>query len=84
MKIKFRDLPLIVKIATVLTFYNGFVMLEEFVIDRFNYWQYLPFYKKGVFCIWDLTFIFITSILILTNWNYLKSKCTLKTCKICS
>lgn len=36
---KFKVLPLIVKIAIVLTFFNTWVMFEEFVVDRFGYWE---------------------------------------------
>ncbi len=47
-------LPLVVKIAVALTFFNSWVMFEEFVIDRWGLWQYLPFYKVGIFCAWDV------------------------------
>jgi uncharacterized membrane protein len=80
---KFKQLPLIAKIAIVLTFFNTWVMFEEFVIDRFGYWRYLPFYKKGLFCIWDITFIFITTILIFANWKFIKTKCFILNCRIC-
>jgi hypothetical protein len=53
-KIKFNQLPFWVQVAVVLSFYNTWVMIEEFIIDRFGYWQYLPFYKKGIFCAWDI------------------------------
>jgi hypothetical protein len=80
---KFRQLPMIAKIAIVLTFFNTWVMFEEFVIDRFGYWQYLPFYRKGIFCTWDITFILIASILIFTKWSFIKSKCFITNCKVC-
>lgn len=80
---KFKDLPLIAKIAILLTFYNSWVMFEEFVIDRFGYWRYLPFYKKGIFCTWDIIFILIASMLIIFNWSFIKSKCFIINCRIC-
>jgi hypothetical protein len=81
---KFKQLPLIAKIAILLTFYNSWVMFEEFVIDRFGYWQYLPFYKKGIFCAWDIAFMLIASMLIIFNRRFIKSKCFIKNCSICS
>jgi hypothetical protein len=81
---KFKKLPLLVKIAVVLTFFNTWVMFEEFVIDRFGYWHYLPFYKKGIFCPWDITFILIVSIMVFFNWSYIKSKCFITNCLVCN
>ena len=43
---KFRQLPLIVKIAVILTFYNTWVMIEEFIIDRFGYWKIFTFLQE--------------------------------------
>jgi len=80
---KFKDLPVVAKLAIALTFFNAWVMFEEFVIDRFGYWQYLPFYRKGIFCIWDITSIFIISILVFAKWKFVKTKCFLANCKIC-
>ena len=80
---KFRQLPIIAKIAIVLTFFNTWVMFEEFVIDRFGYWQYLPFYRKGIFCTWDIIFILLTTILIFANWKFIKTKCFISNCRIC-
>ena len=80
---KFKELPAIVKIAIVLTFFKTWVMFEEFVIDRFGYWKYLPFYKKGIFCTLDLTFIVLVSFLIFANLKFIKSKCFISKCTIC-
>ena len=81
---KFRQLPLIAKIAIVLTFFNTWIMFEEFVIDRFGYWRYLPLYRKGIFCTWDITFILITTILVFANWNFIKTRCFIHNCTICT
>ena len=81
---KFRQLPLIVKIAVILTFYNTWVMIEEFIIDRFGYWKYLPFYKKGIFCTWDIVFILGFSILVFLNRKKLSTLCIFTNCKICT
>jgi hypothetical protein len=80
---KFKDLPAILKVAVILTFFNSWVMFEEFVIDRFGYWQYLPFYKFGIFCIWDFTFIALTSLAVFFNRDALKAKCFITSCSVC-
>jgi hypothetical protein len=50
----FSTQPTFVKIGVGLTIYNLFVFFEELVIDKHGFWQLLPFYKFGKFCIWDL------------------------------
>ena len=52
-------LPLIVKIAVALTFFNSWVLFEETVVDRHGLWQYMPFYKVGNFCLWDVAALLI-------------------------
>ena len=49
-----RDQPLVVKAAVFLTFFNSWVLFEELVIDRHGLWRYLPFYRVGLFCVWDV------------------------------
>ena len=49
-----RDQPLVVKAAVFITFFNAWVLFEELVIDRHGLWRYLPFYKVGLFCVWDV------------------------------
>lgn len=43
-----------VKLAVGFTFYNFFVFFEEIIVDRYGIWKYLPFYKFGKLCVWDL------------------------------
>ena len=52
-------LPWIVKIAVALTFFNSWMLFEETIVDRHGLWRYLPFYKFGLFCIWDVAALFI-------------------------
>jgi hypothetical protein len=53
-KSSFRDQPLVVKAAVFITFFNAWVLFEELVVDRHGLWRYLPFYRVGLFCVWDL------------------------------
>ena len=51
---KVSKLPVLVYVAIALTFYNSFVLLEEFVIDRYGLAEHLPLYTVGHFCTWDV------------------------------
>jgi len=85
-------LPLIVKIAVALTFFNSWVMFEEFVIDRWGLWQYLPLYKVGVFCAWDalaMLVIIPTVWYAFRKWRVSRAAaskrfCFLKRCVLCA
>ena len=46
--------PLIVKIAIATTFINSWIIFEETVVDRTRLWHYMPFYRVGLFCTWDV------------------------------
>jgi hypothetical protein len=46
--------PLIVKIAIATTFINSWIIFEEIVVDRTRLWHYMPFYRVGLFCTWDV------------------------------
>ncbi len=50
----FRQLPLIVKIAVGVVFYNAWWSIEEFMIDRHGLWKYMPYYRVADPCLWDL------------------------------
>lgn len=52
-------LHLIVKIAIVLTFFNSWVLFEETVVDRHGLWRYMPLYRVGFFCAWDLAALLV-------------------------
>ena len=53
-KVPFRDLPFLVKAAVFVGFFTAWVTFEELVIDRYGLWRFLPFYKVGLFCTWDV------------------------------
>ena len=52
-------LPWVVKIGVALTFFNSWVLFEETIVDRHGLWRYLPFYKVGLFCTWDVAALLI-------------------------
>jgi hypothetical protein len=55
--IAFHQLPRSVRLAAALTFFNTWVVIAEFVIDRYGLDEHLPFYKFGDVCVWDIAII---------------------------
>ena len=60
-------LPLIARIAIAMTFINTWVIFEETVVDRHGLWRYMPFYRVGLFCVWDAAVLAITLLLLVVN-----------------
>ena len=62
--LQFKQLPLVVKIAVGVVFYNAWWSIEEFVIDRHGLWKYMPYYKVGDACVWDLAVAVIITVAV--------------------
>jgi hypothetical protein len=56
--------PLIVKIAIATTFINAWIIFEETVVDRTRLWHYMPFYRVGLFCPWDVLALAVILLLV--------------------
>jgi len=69
-KISFSDLPLIIRVATGLSFMGSWVIFEETIVDRHGLWKYMPLYKVGDLCTWDLT----VAIVIVSTVTWLSMK----------
>lgn len=65
--VHFRQLPLWVRIAAALTLMNSWVLFAEFVIDRYGVDKYLPFYRYGDFCVWDIAVLASVIALFVTS-----------------
>jgi hypothetical protein len=46
--------PGIVRFAVWLTLFNTWVLFEETVVDRYGLWEYMPYYRVGRLCSWDI------------------------------
>ncbi len=57
-------LPVLLRLAVALTLFNSWVIFEETVVDRLGWWQYMPCYRVGRFCEWDVLAILV--ILLVT------------------
>ena len=63
-------MPLVVRIAVALVFFDTWVIFEEGVVDRTGLWEVMPGYIKGRFCPWDLAALgifLIPALLIATR-----------------
>src|SRR3977135_2273965 len=60
-------LPLIAKIAIAMTVINTWVIFEETIVDRHGLWRYMPFYRVGLFCVWDAAVLAVTLLLLLVS-----------------
>jgi hypothetical protein len=60
-------LPLIAKIAIAVTFLNTWVIFEEMIVDRHGLWRYMPFYRVGLFCVWDAAMFAVTLLTLLVS-----------------
>lgn len=60
--VSFKRLPLIAKVAVGMAFLNTWVLFEEIVVDRQGLWRYMPFYRVGDFCVWDLTVCILIAV----------------------
>ena len=67
-KIHFSALPTAAKIAVWLSFIFAWVAFEREVIEPFDIYRFMPFYRVQGFCPWDaLAIIVITIVLVRMN-----------------
>ena len=43
-----------IRFAVWLTFFNTWVLFEETIVDRYGWWEYMPYYRVGQLCSWDI------------------------------
>ena len=58
---------MIAKIAIALTALNTWVIFEETIVDRHGLWRYMPFYRVGLFCVWDAAFLAVVLLLLFAS-----------------
>ena len=86
-----RDPSLIVRLGLALTLFNSWVLFEETVVDRLGWWRYMPCYRVGHFCEWDvaaLLAIVVVSIMAFADTracllSFLRSLCGHLGCQAC-
>jgi hypothetical protein len=63
----------LVVITFALTLFNSWVLFEELVIDRLGWWRWLPCYRKGMFCEWDVGAIVVIVIIAVIVYRRLRA-----------
>jgi hypothetical protein len=66
-KLSFRDLPFVVRLTSAMTPFMAWIMIEEFVIDRYGLNRFLPFYRVANPCVYDATVF--TMIMAIWLWS---------------
>ncbi len=69
-RIHFTDLPFIVQLASVSVYFLGWVTFAELIIDRHGLDKYLPYYRLGNLCPYDIVVIVALGIM----WMWLTRK----------
>ena len=55
--VPFKSLPLIVRLGAIANIFIAWVLTAEFVIDRYGLDAFLPFYRVGDVCVYELVVI---------------------------
>ncbi|HEX6375898.1 MAG TPA: hypothetical protein VFZ91_09260 [Allosphingosinicella sp.] len=55
--ISFRQLPLIVRLTAMIAIFLAWVLFAELIIDRHGLDRYLPLYRVGNLCPYDIAVI---------------------------
>ena len=55
--IRFRSLPLVVRISALATWFLAWLLFAELAIDRLGLDSWLPYYRVGNFCPYDIAVI---------------------------
>lgn len=72
-KIAFAALPRLVQFTSLATIFIGWVLIAEFVIDRHGLDRFLPLYRVGNLCPYDLAVLLLLS----ATWALLRRRRTL-------
>jgi hypothetical protein len=63
--------PGIVRFAVWLTFFNTWVLFEETVVDRYGLWEYMPYYRVGKLCSWDIGAMVLLGFIV---WRFFRRR----------
>jgi hypothetical protein len=63
-KLRFRDMPMIVRVTSAASILAAWVLFEQIVIEPFGIYRFMPFYRYGKFCTYDAAAV----LLVLIYW----------------
>ncbi len=86
------DPSVILRVGFALTLFNSWVLFEETVVDRLGWWRYMPCYRVGHFCEWDVAAILLILTLSIVAFpdtrtrlaSFLRRVCGQLGCHACS
>ena len=86
-----RGPSVILRVGLALTFFNSWVLFEETVVDRLGWWRYMPCYRVGHFCEWDVAAILVIMTILIIAFadtrarlmSFLRSLCGHLGCRAC-
>ena len=86
-----REPSVILRVGLALTLFNSWVLFEETVVDRLGWWRYMPCYRVGHFCEWDVAAILVIVTLSTIAFpdtrtrvaSFLRSLCGRLGCQVC-
>jgi hypothetical protein len=70
--------PGIVRFAVWLSFFNTWVLFEETVVDRYGLWEYMPYYRVGRLCSWDIGAMALLGFLVWRVFRRPKGRASLR------
>lgn len=62
---RLSQMPWLVKVAVGITLFNAWILFAEVVVDRQGLWRYIPGYRVGLACTWDL---FVAVLIVVGLW----------------
>jgi hypothetical protein len=66
-------LPVLLRVSVGLTLFNTWVLFEETVVDRLGWWRYMPCYRVGRFCEWDVAAIVVIALVVAAGLSTTRS-----------
>lgn len=75
-KVTFAALPVLVQFTSLATLFVGWVLFAEMIIDRHGYDRFLPLYRVGNLCLYDVA---VLSLLVIV-WFILLSRRPMRGC----
>lgn len=64
-KLSFSEMPVVVRGACVATGFMAWVLFAELIIDRHGWDSFLPYYRVGNICVYDVGVLAILTIVYL-------------------
>ena len=53
-RLSLAELPVIAQFTIATSLFAGWVWIENYVIEPLGIWRFMPFYRYGRFCPWDI------------------------------